>query len=138
MKMNFSLLQFFEIVMQYLHISSSYFNLKNTIKLHRNLSKISCANNKSEWLGDNAKHTNEEQRKNGQDLLQATPAAKHLSVGGLGRSCARKGTEVGGHTLAHRHVEGPRAAVHQCGLAKPGGGRRLAGPGRLEAETLAS
>jgi hypothetical protein len=24
--------------MQYLHLSSSYFNLKNTIKLHRNLS----------------------------------------------------------------------------------------------------
>jgi hypothetical protein len=61
------LLQFFEIVMQYLHLSSSYFNLKNTIKLHRNLSRISCAHNKSEWPSKRqcelrfVKHTNEEQ-----------------------------------------------------------------------------
>jgi hypothetical protein len=69
MTMNFSLLQFFEIVMQYLHLSSSYFNLKNTIKLHRNLCKISCTHNKSEWPSKRhcelrfAKHTNEQQMK---------------------------------------------------------------------------
>jgi hypothetical protein len=44
-KMIFSLLQFFKIVMQYLHLSSSYFNLENTIKLHRNLSKTITQHN---------------------------------------------------------------------------------------------